>query len=91
MSLEENHEVDSRAVGARDWSRTSTTLRPPGPEPGASTNFATRAPGGDYGGRAGASIKGLEATLTGLGRRLGLAESRGVVCPKTREKTRSSA
>ena len=46
-------------LGARDWTRTSMTLRPPDPESGASTNFATRAPRGDYGASFGASISGV--------------------------------
>ena len=46
-------------LGARDWTRTSMAFQPPDPESGASTNFATRAPGGDYGASFGASISGV--------------------------------
>ena len=45
----------ARARGARDWSRTSTALRPLDSESSASTNSATRATGGAY------AVRGPEA------------------------------
>src|SRR5262249_56183973 len=55
--------------GARDWSRTSTALRPPSPEPGASANSATRAIRGRRLGGASAGVNRLRvAYIAEMGR-----------------------